>query len=136
MPGDVFGSPCPYCSWSGPFEPALSRAAVEALETGQVLTLPDLRFDLRAEEGRLLLEDVPVAGRRKSLSFRSGNRPTERMQPSIPTFWPACCGVSPPMPARLLAACAAIALREQTTPWPDQLPPHRDRWTELFAPAG
>jgi 3-deoxy-D-manno-oct-2-ulosonic acid (Kdo) hydroxylase len=68
MPDDVLIS-LPIRTWSGPFDPALSRTAVVALEAGQVVMLPVLPFRPLAGETRLLSEDALAAGRRKNLSF-------------------------------------------------------------------
>jgi hypothetical protein len=41
-------------AWYGPFDPAIEARAVEALESGKVLVLPDLLFALAPDETRLL----------------------------------------------------------------------------------
>ena len=59
----------PVRTWSGPFDPTLSYAAVVALEAGQVVVLPDLAFHPLAEEAVLLSTDAAAAGHRKNISF-------------------------------------------------------------------
>lgn len=44
----------PVTAWSGPFDPAIQTRAVEALESGKVLVLPDLPFAIEPGETRLL----------------------------------------------------------------------------------
>lgn len=41
-------------SWCGPFDPVIRASAVEALESGKVLVLPDLSFAIAPSETRML----------------------------------------------------------------------------------
>ncbi len=54
--------------WNGPDDPSISRAAVTAIEAGQVVVLPDLRFETTAEEKSLLSAGL-LSGKRKNISF-------------------------------------------------------------------
>ncbi len=54
--------------WNGPSDPLVGRAAVAAIEAGQVVVLPDLRFEPTAEEKSLLSADL-LSGKRKNISF-------------------------------------------------------------------
>lgn len=58
----------PLAVWDGPFPPLLQRRAVEALESGRVLVLPFLRFELAETEQRFL-DPVSLGGRRKNISL-------------------------------------------------------------------
>ena len=44
----------PIAAWHGPFDPALQARAVDALEAGKVLVLPDLAFPIAPDETALL----------------------------------------------------------------------------------
>src|SRR5271165_3067304 len=67
MPDDAIVS-LPVSGWSGPFDPALSRAAVGALEAGQVVLLPGLAFETLAEESGLLSPSL-LDGDSKNISL-------------------------------------------------------------------
>jgi hypothetical protein len=55
-------------AWTGPFGAVLSQTAVDALEAGRVVVLPDLAFPMQADEATLMTPDLPE-GRRKNISF-------------------------------------------------------------------
>jgi hypothetical protein len=55
-------------AWHGPFDPALQMKARDALESGRVLLLPDLRFSVLPEE-RDLLDPSVLGGNRKNISL-------------------------------------------------------------------
>lgn len=57
----------PVTAWHGPFEPALSRQATDALEGGRVLLLP-LPF-ATTENERDLLDQASLSGKRKNISL-------------------------------------------------------------------
>jgi hypothetical protein len=57
----------PLSSWDRPASAAEQQAAVDALENGAVVLLPNLPFELLAEERPLL--EVALSGKRKNVSF-------------------------------------------------------------------
>ncbi len=67
MTPDTILQPLPVRAWHGPFEPALSRQATDALEAGRVLLLP-LPF-ATAEDERDLLDESSASGTRKNISL-------------------------------------------------------------------
>ena len=58
----------PVTAWHGPFEAALQRRAIEALESGKVLVLPDLPFAIAPAEARLL-DPATLGGHGKNVSL-------------------------------------------------------------------
>jgi 3-deoxy-D-manno-oct-2-ulosonic acid (Kdo) hydroxylase len=63
----------PITSWQGPFDAALQRQALTALEHGKVLVLPHLPFPMNANEAEFLTPDVSGGDRKNvSLDPRSG----------------------------------------------------------------
>jgi hypothetical protein len=54
----------PVTSWQGPFDPALQRRALTALERGRVLVMPSLAFPVAPEELDLLRPDIAGAERK------------------------------------------------------------------------
>ncbi len=58
----------PVTTWSGPFDPATEARAVEALESGKVLVLPDLSFAIAPSETRLL-DPATLGERGKNVSL-------------------------------------------------------------------
>lgn len=61
----------PTSRWDGPFPAALRDRAIEALETGKVLFLPELAVPLSPED-RLLLEEAASDGKSKNISLEPG----------------------------------------------------------------
>lgn len=55
-------------SWTSPFDEAVRARAVQALESGQVVFLPYLPFDLRDEE-KTFLDPCVASGDRKNISL-------------------------------------------------------------------
>ncbi len=58
----------PIREWHGPFAPELCRHAVDALEQGRVLVLPQLAFRTEPEEAAFLRADA-AGGERKNISL-------------------------------------------------------------------
>lgn len=58
----------PITAWHGPFDAELQRRAVDALESGRVIMLPDLPFRVSADE-RLLLAPSVMGSERKNISL-------------------------------------------------------------------
>ena len=69
-------------TWHGPFDPALRARAMAALESGKVLVLPDLPFQVAPDEADLLRPDV-AGGERKNVSLdpRTGRLGNVALQP-------------------------------------------------------
>jgi hypothetical protein len=69
-------------SWHGPFDPALRARAMAALESGKVLVLPGLPFQVAPDEADLLRPDV-AGGDRKNVSLdpRTGRLGNTALQP-------------------------------------------------------
>lgn len=61
----------PIVEWHGPFDPALRDRAVDTLEAGRVLLLPQLPFHVAPEEAFLLSASV-MGSERKNISFDRG----------------------------------------------------------------
>jgi hypothetical protein len=72
----------PITAWHGPFDPALRARAMAALESGKVLVLPDLPFQVAPDEADLLRPDV-AGGERKNVSLdpRTGRLGNVALQP-------------------------------------------------------
>jgi hypothetical protein len=64
LPRDQVLTELPLTEWHGPFDPGLSRQAVEALEAGRVLFFPALAFRPTAEELPLLKADAAGTSRK------------------------------------------------------------------------
>ena len=58
----------PIAAWHGPFAADLQQRAVDALEAGRVLVMPNLPFAVAAEE-RCFLDPATLAGERKNISL-------------------------------------------------------------------
>jgi hypothetical protein len=58
----------PICEWRGPFDAALRTQAVDALESGRVLLLPQLPFHVSPDEA-FLLSPAIMGSERKNISF-------------------------------------------------------------------
>ena len=68
MTADEVLETLPIADWHGPFEPAVQRHAVDALEAGRVLMLPALRFAVAESEHRFL-DAGSLGGSRKNISL-------------------------------------------------------------------
>jgi hypothetical protein len=58
----------PVAAWEGPFDAALRARAIDALEAGRVLLLPDLPFRIAPDE-RFLLSPAIMGSERKNISL-------------------------------------------------------------------
>ena len=56
--------------WQGPIEPALSDTAIQALETGKIIYLPQLRFEIEADERKHIYRDWSDGGS-KNISYEA-----------------------------------------------------------------
>lgn len=71
-PNDVLLA-LPITTWQGPFDAHLQAAAVDALESGHVLVLPQLPFHATDAERDLLTPSI-LGGKRKNISLDPGAR--------------------------------------------------------------
>ena len=71
IPASSVVAELPITQWEGPFSPEDQDRAVAALESGKVVSLPDLPFAVKASEERYLRPDA-AGGERKNISLDPG----------------------------------------------------------------
>jgi hypothetical protein len=71
----------PLTDWHGPFDPALRRRALDALEDGHVLLFADLPFPVSSDE-KPLLSPAVMGSERKNISFDAATGQISNVSPS------------------------------------------------------